>query len=47
MPVVSVDDLSFSGLAWTFRWLTSKRPACGTKGHWPIHFRDQHMDGTR
>jgi hypothetical protein len=46
MPVVCLDGLSFSGLAWTFRLQSSKHTetAYGTIGYLPVHFADQHMN---
>jgi hypothetical protein len=45
MPILSINGLSFSGLAWTFKLPPSKvqRTGHGMLGHWQLHFKDQHM----
>jgi len=43
MPSLSCDGLHFSGLAWTFKLLSSKhiqRPAYSMVGHSPVHIGD-------
>lgn len=44
MPIISLDGLSFYGLAWPFKSLSRKqRLAYGMLGHLPVDFSDQHM----
>jgi len=46
MPIVAVDGLSCSCLAWTFKLVPNKntqRSAYSMPGHSPVHFTDQYV----
>jgi hypothetical protein len=45
MPILSLDDLSLYGLAWTFSCYQANThtPAYGMLGHLPVHFTNHHI----